>query len=60
MLAFRSLKILDTYVAAQVKSMRFPMYTIPSDLLLQMTKIEPHEVLKAIFAACCLDSGFKK
>jgi len=29
-----------------VKSMRFPMYTIPSDLLLQMTKIEPHEVLK--------------
>jgi len=27
--------------------MHFPMYTVPLDTLLEMTKVEPHEVLKA-------------
>ena len=27
--------------------MLFPMYTVPSEALLQMTAVEPHEVLKA-------------
>lgn len=27
--------------------MLFPMYTVPVDVLLEMTKIEPHETLKA-------------
>ena len=44
----------------KVKSMRFPMYTIHSDLLQQMTKIEPHEVLKAICAARSLRSEFRE
>ena len=27
--------------------MRFPMYTVAADVLLKMTKVEPHEMLKA-------------
>ena len=27
--------------------MLFPMYTVASDVLLKMTKVEPHEKLKA-------------
>ena len=28
--------------------MLFPMYTVAADVLLQMTKVEPHEKLKAL------------
>ena len=27
--------------------MQFPMYTVAAELLLKMTKVEPHEKLKA-------------
>ena len=27
--------------------MLFPMYTVASDVLLKMTRVEPHEMLKA-------------
>ncbi|OLP93692.1 Ankyrin repeat and sterile alpha motif domain-containing protein 1B [Symbiodinium microadriaticum] len=32
---------------AEGAPMHFPMYTVPLDTLLEMTKVEPHEVLKA-------------
>ena len=27
--------------------MHFPMYTVPANVLLKMTRVEPHEMLKA-------------
>ena len=32
---------------AQAAPMLFPMYTVAADELLKMTKVEPHEKLKA-------------
>ena len=36
----------DCFIA-QAAPMLFPMYTVPVDVLLRMTNIEPHETLKA-------------
>ena len=32
---------------AQAAPLLFPMYTVAADVLLKMTKVEPHEDLKA-------------
>ena len=36
----------------QVAPMQFPMYTVPAKRLLEMTKIQPHEELKAASQSC--------
>ena len=39
---------------AQAFPALFPMYTVSSDILLSMTKIEPHEKLKAAHLGKCI------
>ena len=41
------LRVLRFWVA-QVPPMHYPMYTVHADVLLKMTKVEPHEQLKAL------------
>ena len=33
---------------AEVTPMLFPMYTVAAEVVLGMSKVEPHEVLKAV------------
>ena len=40
-------KCIMTDRVAQAAPMLFPMYTVAADVLLKMTKVEPHEDLKA-------------
>ena len=40
-------KCIITDRIAQAAPMLFPMYTVAADVLLKMTKVEPHEDLKA-------------
>ena len=42
-----ALGIYRNHLGVQVAPMLFPMYTVPAERLLEMSKIEPHEKLKA-------------